>query len=353
MAERPFDLNLLTVFGELVECRSVSDAARRLGLSQSAASHALQRLRRQLNDDVLVRAGGAMQPTPAALRLMEAIRPALAQIAAALDEKAAFDPATSTRSFVLRTSEYVAPTLLTPLCTLLRRTAPNVRLSVLPVGTRQEQAIAPGEIHLRAERGRRTSARPTSRTLFEDGFAVVMAASHPAAGAPLTLERYVSLSHLKVTADAVGTNMIDEALEQLGLRRTVAMSVPSWFEMRRVVLATDLVAVVPRHWLADPAFSAGCACHDLPLDGVELAVELIWHPRDAADSGIGWMRTLIADVLAGGFPRRPAEAPAKTYRTSRPMDCATARKADKAGDMGSGRRARPITSSGAGPTSRR
>lgn len=301
MKLRQVDLNLLTVLDVLVERRSVTEAAQRLGLSQSAASHALQRLRRLLNDDVLVRSGGVMQPTPVALRTLETVRPALAQIAAALNEKGNFDPASSTRSFVLRISEYVAPALLTPLCTMLRRTAPGVRLAVLPVGTRLEHAIEPGEVQLRAERGRRTSARPTSRTLFEDEFIVVMAATHPAADNALTLDRYVSLPHLKVTADAVGTNMIDEALERLGLHRNIVMSVPSWFEMRRVVLGTDLIAVVPRHWTADPTFVAGCACHELPLEEIDLSVELIWHARDVDDGGITWMRESVMTVLATAF----------------------------------------------------
>jgi DNA-binding transcriptional LysR family regulator len=212
MSLRQVDLNLLTVLEVLVERRSVSDAAHRLGLSQSATSHALQRLRRLLNDEVLVRSGGMMQPTPAALGLLEAVQPALAQIAAALSEKDSFDPATSSRSFVLRMSEYMGSTILAPLCTVLRRTAPGVRLAVLPMATPGERGIEPGEVHLRAERTRRTSTRPTAQTLFEDEFTVIMAATHPAASQTMTLDRYVSLPHLKVTADAVGTNMIDEAL---------------------------------------------------------------------------------------------------------------------------------------------
>jgi DNA-binding transcriptional LysR family regulator len=296
---RTIDLNLLTVLDALVEQRSVSNAAVQLRLSQSATSHALQRLRQRLNDEVLVRRGGSMQPTPLALRLLETIRPALAQIATVLGEKSSFDPESSTRAFVLRISEYVSPTVLTPLCTHLRRTAPGVRLNVLPVGAPQERGIEPGEIHLRAERGRRTAARPTSRVLFEDRFAVVMAATHPAAAEPLTLQRYLSLPHIKVMADAVGTNMIDEALEALGLQRRVVMSVSSWFEMRRVVLGTDLVAAVPKHWTADAGFATGCACRDLPLDGVTLSVELAWHARDSGDSGIAWMRELLSGLCRG------------------------------------------------------
>jgi DNA-binding transcriptional LysR family regulator len=298
---RNFDLNLLVVLDGVVQHRSVSAAAARLRLSQSAVSHALQRLRHLLNDELLVREGGAMRPTPAAIRLMETVRPALAQLAAVLSEKDSFDRSTSTRSFVLRMSEYVAPSVLTPLCALLRRDAPCVRLTVLPVGgAPEDHSVEPGELHLRAERSARTLARPTSRVLFEDDFVVLMADNHPSAAKPLTLEQYVALSHIKVAAYAVGTNMIDDALRRLGLTRNIVMTVPSWFAMRGLVAGTDLVAVVPRHWTADPGFAAGCARRDLPLRDVALSVELGWHPRDAGDGGIAWLRDTVAQLLRSG-----------------------------------------------------
>lgn len=294
---RQVDLNLLAVLEVLVEEGSVSAAAERLSLSQSATSHALQRLRKLLNDELLTREGGKMRPTPVAMRLMGSVRPALGQIAAALNERESFDPATSTRTFVLRISEYLAPTLLAPLCALLRRTAPEVRLVILPIGPPEMRGIEPGEIHIRAERGRRSSARPTSRTLFEDGFAVMMSAAHPAARDTMTLDRYVSLRHLKVTADAVGTNMIDEALGRLGLSRDVVMSAQSWFEIRRVVAETDMIAAVPRHWMRDPTLIAGCVCHDLPLSTVVLSVDLTWHQWDADDGGDVWLRDIVTRLL--------------------------------------------------------
>ncbi|MGI4793965.1 MAG: LysR substrate-binding domain-containing protein [Janthinobacterium lividum] len=180
---------------------------------------------------------------------------------------------------------------------LLRRTAPEVRLVILPIGPPEMRGIEPGEIHIRAERGRRGSARPTSRTLFEDEFAVMMSATHPAARDAMTLDRYVSLRHLKVTADAVGTNMIDEALGRLGLSRDVVMSVPSWFEIRRVVAETDMITAVPRHWMMDPSLIAGCVCHDLPLSAVVLSVDLTWHQWDADDSGEAWLRDMVTRLL--------------------------------------------------------
>jgi DNA-binding transcriptional LysR family regulator len=293
------DLNLLAALDALIAERNVSRAAGRLGLTQSALSHALQRLRAIFDDELLVRSGGAMQPTQAALRIAEALRPALSQIDAILNLRSSFDARTSTRTFVLRASEYVAPFLLAPLCVRLRRAAPGLKLTVLPFqGAPQEQRIEPGELHLRAERASRKMVRPTSRLLFEDDFVVLMARDHAEAGVPLTLEHYVSLPHLKVVADAVGTNMIDDALRRLGLARNVVLTVPSWFEMRRVIASTDLVAAVPRHWAQDKGFAPDCVWHDLPLDQVVLGVELVWHPRDAAEPGNLWLRQVIAEVFA-------------------------------------------------------
>ncbi len=148
-------------------------------------------------------------------------------------------------------------------------------------------------------------ARPSSLLLFEDNFVVLLllAENHACAGTPLTLDRYMSLPHLKVTADAVGTNMIDDALRKLGLVRNIVLTVPSWFEMRRVIAGTDLIAVVPRHWAGNAAFSAGCVSRDLPLPGIALSVELVWHPRDTSDMGHAWLRALIARQFSAGPER--------------------------------------------------
>jgi DNA-binding transcriptional LysR family regulator len=301
MMKRTVDLNLLLVLDALITQRGVSRAAASLGLTQSALSHALQRLRVLFDDPLLIRRGGAMQPTPAALRIAESLRPALSRIAEVLNERSSFNPTTSTRTFVLRASEYVAPFLLAPLCARLRADASGVRLTVLAFdGAPRDQSAEPGELHLRAERASRTLARPTSRRLFEDDFVVLMAGGHAHAAGPLTLERYVSLPHLKVVADAVGTNMIDDALTRLGLARNIVLTVPTWFEMRRVIASTDLVAAIPRHWARDPAFAPGCVWHELPLDQVALEVELAWHPRDAAEPGYVWLRDVVSGVFGTG-----------------------------------------------------
>lgn len=129
---RSVDLNLLVVFEAVVDERSVSKAAARLGLTQSAVSHALARLRKVFADELVVRGPGGMEPTPRALHIAEAVTAALCEVQQVIDEQQQFDPGTSKRDFTLRVSEYVAPFLLPPLCVALRSEAPGATLRVLP-----------------------------------------------------------------------------------------------------------------------------------------------------------------------------------------------------------------------------
>jgi Bacterial regulatory helix-turn-helix protein, lysR family len=133
---RGFDLNLLVILGAVLRERSVSKAAEQLGMSQSAVSHALGRLRLSFDDPLLFRKDGVMEPTWRALAIADTIRAALAQIDNLLNMAAAFDPASARREFVLRASDYVAAMLLPGLSQALRTEAPGVRLEVrhFPIG---------------------------------------------------------------------------------------------------------------------------------------------------------------------------------------------------------------------------
>ena len=299
MELRSADLNLLVVLDMLVRERSVTAAAERLNLTQSAVSHSLRRLRVMFDDEIMVRIGGRMQPTPVAHHLVEKLAPALNQVAEALASRRGFVPGQSNRCFDLRVSEYVLPALLEPLCTRVRLEAPYTRLNILPSGgSPAQREIAPGEVHIRAERGAVRHARPASQLLFQDDFVVMMSEGHQAASGAMTLEHYVALPHVKVVAEAVGTNMIDTALSSLGLRRNIVLTVPGWFGLRRAVAGTDLVAAVPRHWVSNMAFMSGCLWRELPLDDVTLTVDLAWNARDASDLGIGWLRGMLVDLLS-------------------------------------------------------
>ncbi|MDO9377447.1 MAG: LysR substrate-binding domain-containing protein [Nocardioidaceae bacterium] len=154
--------------------------------------------------------------------------------------------------------------------------------------------MEPLETHLRVAD---PDALPSSSTedvrIVDDELIVLMSADHPQAHQTLTLDAYLDLVHVKVSPSALGTNVIDDALGSQNLERHVAITVPSWFEMRTVVANTDMVVAMPRRWASDPAFSAGCVWQPLPLDGVAFSVDLRSRRRDHHDLGTLWLRRLI------------------------------------------------------------
>jgi DNA-binding transcriptional LysR family regulator len=292
---RNIDLNLLVILDALIAERSVSRAAHRLGLTQSAVSHALRRLRALFGDDLLMRSAGGMDLTARAIHLAEELRVVLGQIQSMVNQRGAFDPATSTRVFRLRVSDYVSSFLLGRLCRVMRTEAPGTRLDVGHFSETGEDLIG-DEIHVRL--GPDNSKSKYSRLrVFEDEFVVVMSKRHPLAKREMTLERYVSLVHLKVSASAIGTNLIEDALARRGLKRDIAMRVPSWLDVHPVVSTTDLVAVLPRRWTQTRPFAAACVIKRLPIEEVELAIDAVWHPRHDDDPGHAWIRSTIKKVM--------------------------------------------------------
>jgi DNA-binding transcriptional LysR family regulator len=298
---RTIDLNLLVILDTLITERSVSRAAQRLGLTQSAVSHALRRLRVLFGDDLLIRRGSGMELTWRAAHLSKELRVALGVIEAMVNEDVAFDPATSDRVFRLRVSDYVLGFLLGRLCRVLRTEAPGVRLDVNHFGDDGDEVIG-DEIHVRLGSEAGVTSRYRRVRVFEDSFVVVMSRHHPAATLPMTLDLYVQLLHLKVAASAIGTNFIDDALARRGLSRDIAMRVPSWLDVRAIIETTDLVAALPRRWTETSAFTQSCVTSPLPLDEVELSIDVVWHPRHDDDPGHAWLRAAIVRTMQEDGP---------------------------------------------------
>lgn len=294
---RSIDLNLLVILEALVEERSVTKAANRVGISQSAASHALRRLRVTFKDELLVRTAEGMIPTAQALLLSSTIGDSLQQIEHAVQSGGRFDPATSTLVFKMRVSDYAALYLLPRLCQKLRHLAPSTRLDVQHFSPQDnEQKTAKDEVQVRLAMHSQFTGQSNSVRLLEDRFAVVMCVNHSAGLSKLELSDYLKLNHLKVAVSGVGTNSIDDQLARLGQKRKIAMTVPSWLEMRQVIETTDLVAVVPQHWLRVEGFDTLTA-FPLPMENVSLAIDLVWHPRDDKDVAQQWFRQQIQEIF--------------------------------------------------------
>jgi DNA-binding transcriptional LysR family regulator len=296
------DLNLLVTFDAVMSERSVSRAADRLGLTQPAVSHALTRLRAVFRDELFVRAPHGVAPTSRAVEITAVVAPALAELEAVIGQDWTFVPARSERRFTIHLSDYVAPFLLPRLCARLRAEAPGVRLDVRHVGA-PTSAVGPGELHVGMASDDPTGASEPGSTvtraesILRDQYVVLMNRSHPAAAGGLTLDEYLSLAHIKVIPEALGTNRIDDALDRAGLSRKIAMTVPTWFEIPKVVATSDLVVAMPARWATMPGIAESCAWHPLPVPGVECEVVMSWRARDDRDPGQRWMRALIAAVI--------------------------------------------------------
>lgn len=301
---RSVDLNLLVIFEALVEERSVTRAAARLGITQSAVSHALRRLRAAFSDELLVRTAKGMEPTPQAVKLATAFHSALEQIENVLDVQRGFDPATARRTFQLVVSDYIGEFLIPRLCIHLRRVAPDVSLSVQ---YRDENRPSAETLHGGLEVHFSLKTKPSNPThverLLEDRLLVIMRRDHPAANKPMSLDAYLQLSHIKVTG--VGTSLIDETLASQGLMRRVMLKVPTWQGMLDVIESTDLVAAIPAHWMGLSRFAEHCIAAPLPVEGVSLAIDASWHRRVDDDEGHKWFRGVVRGFFKDLATRQP------------------------------------------------
>ncbi|MDR3537730.1 MAG: LysR family transcriptional regulator [Acetobacteraceae bacterium] len=313
MRLRNIDLNLLVVFEALQAQRSVSNAAEQLGLTQSAVSHALRRLRATFGDELFIHGKAGLEPTPRAAEAADTIRIALEQIERAVGQAAPFDPATATRSFSLRISEYVSSHLLQHLCPFLQREAPGIQLRATHfTGAPRDNEIVGDEIHVSFGTQTRNHTHYNRLRVVSENFVVVMRRSNPAAATPLTLAGYIALNHVKVSG-TIGTNMIDDALARLGLQRHVVFQVPTWRDACHIAGESNLVAAMPARWamesgaLGSAAEGAGSASgryhiEPLPLDGIVFAIDLLWQPRYDADAGHAWLRAAIAEQFRTTAP---------------------------------------------------
>jgi len=297
---RTIDLNLLVIFDALMAERSITAAARRVGISTSAMSHALRRLRDTFNDPLFERTLEGLRPTQRALDLDKPVRTALLELQHALAQQLAFDPATSDRTFNIRISDFLVGCLLPRLCARVRADAPGVTLFVEYLS--RDAVHRPGDIHLRIAAGERGPEYRQER-IWSDVFVVAMRRDHPAARLPLTIERYSSLPHLRVLSADVDGRPLDDLLDSKGLVRRAALTIPSLAGVIPILQHTDLCTVLPQQWINLYKGLGELATRPLPVEGVEYTVDMIWHRRDDRESGHRWLRGLMTEEFAMLYAR--------------------------------------------------
>ncbi len=300
------DLNLFVAFDALARERSVTRAAARMGVTQSAMSHTLRRLREVTADPLLVKSGSGMELTPRAEALLVPVRSALLILERGLVNPGEFDPRESTRTFCVATPDLFDVLAIPALLEGVRGEAPQVNVQVIPVLAPQlSQKLETGEVD--AAVVPRAHTLPTNdspglmrRTLFRDGYACFIRKDHPALGKgakpKLKLKQYVQLSHALITPSGSGPGVVDTVLAERGLSRRVALRLPSFHSAPSIVAQTDLVLTAPSALAALCGPELGLVVLPPPLPLPDHSVDLVWHSRFGADPAAGWLRERLVQV---------------------------------------------------------
>ena len=303
------DLNLLVALDALLAEGSVTGAARRLGLSSSAMSRTLARLRSATGDPLLVRAGRGLVPTPYAAELRGRV-PALSRDVQAVlrPPVSQLDIASLERTFTIRANEGFVEVLSASLAAAIIEAAPRVRLRFAPKPEKDTRPLREGQIDL--EIGVLGAFAPEVRTqsLFRDRFVGVARIGHPLLSGPdITPERYAACAHVVASRKGEFRGPVDDALEELGLQRKTSVVVPGFPDAMRIARHSDLVALVPRSCLGkanDQAATTGLQSFELPVRTPEIVISAMWHPRVDADPAHRWLRDTVISVCRTAFQHR-------------------------------------------------
>lgn len=303
------DLNLTVAFDALTRELSVTRAAERTGVTQSAMSHALRRLRELLKDPLLVRGQNGMVLTPRAEALVVPLRSALLTVGRALAEKTEFLPGTARRAFAIAAPDLFEVVMVPPLLARVRSSAPAVDIAIAqPDDRRFAERLETGEVDVaivpRFDEVEPGAPPPAGglmrRTLFNDRLVCLLRADHPALRGRrrLTLGTYAALSHALVSPRGEGAGPVDRALEQHGLARRIALRIPHFYAALAIVAKSDLI-------LTAPSALARLAPADLPVRALapplrlpRHSVDLVWHERFTNDAGHRWLRKLMLEVAS-------------------------------------------------------
>jgi DNA-binding transcriptional LysR family regulator len=292
---RTLDLNLLLVFEAVLHERSVIGAAKRLHLSQPATSHALNRLRRRLNDQLFVRTPAGMIPTPRAEQLAIPVRRALDDLQLALEPET-FLASTSQRRFVVAVNNYAAVVLAAPLVAKCRELAPCIGLSLRPSGSlNMADLLERADLDLAITAADTPAERFASRVLLEDRYVVVMRRRHPAARRKLDLATFAKLPHLVISSTGEDIGFIDSTLASHGHARSVVLEAP-YLSAGSVLAQSDMVAVLGRQIALEFRRAYPIEIRDLPFASPSLRSIMLWHRRFDDQPALRWLREIAVSV---------------------------------------------------------
>ncbi|KRE15073.1 LysR family transcriptional regulator [Bosea sp. Root381] len=292
-----YDLNLLPVFLALMEERSVTRAALRLGITQPALSNALNRLRETLRDQLFIRERYGIRPTPLAEEIAPTIEAALAQLDDLVLNQQEFDPAKAERLFTLAPNSFVELVLMPALVARTRQLAPGIRLRMTPFGNDlAETGVISGTTAMVLGRIVDPPDNLVVQHLLDDGLACVVRSDHPDVGDRISREQYEDLRHVNVLPPGRLRAGLFQALGQQKLKREVAVSVTHFLAVPEMIAVTDYCATLPRLICRRLAQDPRLKVLPAPVDLGTFPVQMAWHVRYRHEPAHRWLRSLIGEL---------------------------------------------------------
>jgi DNA-binding transcriptional LysR family regulator len=293
------NINLLVSLDALLKERSVSRAAVRMGVTQSAMSHTLKNIRELLEDPLLVRSGNRMVLSPFAVEIQHRLTRGLGELESIVSGRAAFEPRSVDDTFTIATHDAVAAMIAPDLYRALSSAAPQAKLRLVPLEVSHfAEQLLEGEV----------DAALTSPPVSIDGlnslptpglsnFRVICREEHPKVKQRLTARQYAALEHIMPSLSGEGGSFIDHLLEREGLSRSIKVRVPFMGAEIELVAGTDLIATVPSVLASFAEERWAVRSVPLPLPVPSGSLLVCWHPRFDADPPNQWLRGLIIDRM--------------------------------------------------------
>jgi len=287
------DLNLFIVFDAIYTEANLTRAGQIVGITQPAVSNALARLRETFNDPLFVRTAQGMVPTPMAQNIIGPVRNALQLLRVSVQESRTFNPLQANKTFRISMTDLTEAVVLPPLFQRLRRLAPNVKIeSMLAKRRETTKELAAGRLDFAMDAPLNTDPQVRHVKLLEDRYVCAMRRGHPLAKERLSLEEYLSLSHIHISSRRSGLGMVDLALGKMGQQRKIALRSQHYMMATQVIQQTDMAVTVPER------FARRHDLHQapLPVDIPTLETHIYWHESTDQDPANRWMREQMIEI---------------------------------------------------------
>ncbi|TQV84928.1 LysR family transcriptional regulator [Aliikangiella coralliicola] len=295
-----YDLNLLVIFSLLFETRSVTQTAERAGVTQSAISHALSRMRTQFGDPLFIKSSNGMVPTVKSEQLYESVQLPLKQLQVAVNPEIQFDPQKSQRTFVLAMSDYVETLLLPRLVNYLAEHSRQTTIRCTRINDFELEKTG-SDVDLIIGRFEKAPENFRKKLLWREDMVTIVSKNHPRViSNRIGLQQFVNEEHVLISPKGSGVSLVDAILSEKGLKRRVKVYSHYFMSPTRIVAETELIATIPRKIAELASREVAIKCLKPPIEIPAIDVSMLWGPVVHYDPAHQWLRNLINEILNAG-----------------------------------------------------